>query len=85
MPAIQELHEQSPEIIILAINMTVQDRLEDVSHHVEKKQITFDILMDSSGAASRPYPVNALPTSFFIDKEGIIRKVVHKPPPISIL
>lgn len=80
MPAIQELHEESPDIIVLAINATDQDKLEDVDQFVNEHSITFDVLLDKDGIVSRLYQVKALPTSFFIDKEGVIRKVVYGGP-----
>ena len=80
MPAIQELHEESPDIIVLAINATDQDKLEDVDQFVNEHPITFDVLLDKDGIVSRRYQVKALATSFFIDKEGVIRKVVYGGP-----
>lgn len=80
MPAIQSLHESSPEVIILAVNATNQDSLEEVRRFVTERQLTFPILLDQDGQVGRLYETNALPSSFFIDKKGVIRKVVYGGP-----
>jgi cytochrome c biogenesis protein CcmG, thiol:disulfide interchange protein DsbE len=37
--------------------------------------LTYPIPLDSSGTASRLYGVRSLPTTFFIDREGVIRQI----------
>jgi peroxiredoxin len=80
MPAFQLLHEQSPGVAVIAINLTDQDSLENVQAFLDQHQITFDIPLDKNGDVSILYQIQALPTSFFIDKQGIIRKVVYGGP-----
>lgn len=85
MPAIQQLSEQSPDVAVLAVNVSDQDRLEDAQLFLASNGITLDVLLDSDGSVSRLYQVEALPTSFFIDKKGIIRKIVYGGPISSAL
>lgn len=80
MPAIQTLHETSPEVVILAINATNQDSLDSVQNFVTEKTLTFPILLDVDGSVLRLYETSALPSSFFVDKKGVIRKVVYGGP-----
>lgn len=80
MPAIQQLHNLSPKIAILAVNLTDQDNITDVEDFLQEHQITFDVLLDEDGKVSKIYQIQALPTSFFIDRQGIIRKVVYGGP-----
>ncbi len=80
MPAIQQLHDLSPETAVLAVNLTDQDNLTDVEDFLDKVQINLDIALDKDGAISKLYQIDALPTSFFIDKRGIIRKVIYGGP-----
>lgn len=80
MPALQQLHEQSPEVAVVAVNLTDQDNLDDVRAFLDRYQITFDIPLDNRGEVSRLFQIQALPTSFFIDRQGIIRKVVYGGP-----
>jgi cytochrome c biogenesis protein CcmG, thiol:disulfide interchange protein DsbE len=78
MPAMQRVYEeyQAQGFVILAVNATDQDNLNAANAFVESLGLTFPILLDPTGEASAAYEVRALPTSFFIDREGIIREVV---------
>jgi cytochrome c biogenesis protein CcmG, thiol:disulfide interchange protein DsbE len=78
MPTMQRVYEeyQDQGFVILAVNATNQDSLNAASNFVESLGLTFPILLDPSGEVSAAYEVRALPTSFFIDREGIIREVV---------
>jgi cytochrome c biogenesis protein CcmG, thiol:disulfide interchange protein DsbE len=62
--------------VVLAVNNLPQDRRESVEAFVLEEKLTFPVLLDNSGTVSTRYQVNSMPTSFFIDPEGIIREVV---------
>jgi cytochrome c biogenesis protein CcmG, thiol:disulfide interchange protein DsbE len=77
MPAMQAVHEAYGEqYVILAVNTTYQDSETDALRFIQQKGLTFPVLFDRDGATSRRYEVRAMPTSFFIDSEGIIQEVV---------
>jgi cytochrome c biogenesis protein CcmG, thiol:disulfide interchange protein DsbE len=78
MPDMQTIFEAYHEqgFLILAINATYQDSAAATASFVEEYGLTFPILMDTSGEVSRQYQMRALPTSFFVDREGIIQEVV---------
>lgn len=61
---------------ILAINTTYQDDPALALDFARELGLTFPILFDASGEVSRIYKVRAMPTSFFIDRSGIVRRVV---------
>jgi len=78
MPAIQKARNsyQNNELIILAVNMTDQDNLDQVHEFVNRYNLTFDILLDENGEAASAYRVSALPSTFFIRADGTIDEVV---------
>jgi peroxiredoxin len=78
MPAMQRTYQdfQDQGFSILAINATFQDRMEEAADFAAQKDLSFPILFDSNGAVSALYQVRALPTSFFIDAQGLISEVV---------
>ncbi|MHB0989164.1 MAG: redoxin domain-containing protein [Bellilinea sp.] len=78
MPAIQKLSSVYPpeQVAILSVNATNQDNLEDVRTFIDNYGLTFPVLLDIDGSVNRNYQIQALPSSFFIDAEGEIRKVV---------
>lgn len=78
MPAFKKVHEEYKEqgLVILAVNSTSQDTPSAVENFVAEYQLPFTILMDYKGTAARLYQVSALPTTFFIGRDGVIAKVV---------
>ncbi len=78
MPAMQRLYEeyQGRGFELLAVNSTVQDSPERALAFANELGLSFPILFDTQGEVTGLYQARALPTSFFIDQEGVIREVV---------
>ena len=78
MPALQRVYEsyRSSGLIILGVNMTFQDSLPAAVELVNQEGLTFPILLDHDGATARLYRMSALPTTVFIDAEGIVQGVI---------
>jgi cytochrome c biogenesis protein CcmG/thiol:disulfide interchange protein DsbE len=78
MPAIQQLYmaDYDRGLRVLAVNSTVQDNEDDARAFVRELGLTFPILLDRDGAVTRRYLVRALPTTFIVDRHGIIRSTV---------
>jgi peroxiredoxin len=67
---------QDQGFIVLAVNSTHQDNLGDAITFAQVHKLDFPILLDQDGSAGRSYDVRSLPTSYFINPEGIIQDVV---------
>ena len=78
MPAIEKVYQafQAQGLVVLGVNTTFQDSESDVAAFVEEFGLTFPILLDREGGVSRRYQMRGLPSTFFIDRQGIIRTVV---------
>ena len=78
MPAIERAHQQYliDDVIVLGINATNQDNLPQATAFVDSLSLTFPILLDQQGDVMALYRVTALPTTFFIDTDGVIQEVV---------
>lgn len=78
MPALERVYEANRErgLEILVVNTTFQDSEAGAAEFVREFGLTFPIALDRTGEVSRTYLLRALPTTFFIDREGIIRKVI---------
>ena len=76
MPAMQQVYtDYEPDgFVVLAVNNTQQDRREDVENFILEQGLTFPVLLDNTGGVSTRYQVHSMPTSFFIDPEGIITR-----------
>lgn len=78
MPAFQAVYEDfgAQDLVVLAVNMTFQDSEAEASSFAAELGLTFPIALDHSGEIAESYRMRALPTTFFIDAEGIIRQVL---------
>jgi len=78
MPALNRIYRkyQSEGFIVLGINATDQDDPSRAILFIEEQDLTFPILLDVKGDVSRKYKVRALPTTFFVDANGIIQDIV---------
>ena len=83
MPSMQnvydELRPQGLEILAVAVDDQPGLRQPDgsvvgiVSGFIEQLGLTFPVVLDPTGGTERLYGVDALPTTFLIDREGRIR------------
>lgn len=75
MPLIQAAYEKYRDqgLIVLGINMTNLDERSEIERFLEETGVTFPILLDESGSVSTDYRIISIPTSFFVDRTGIIR------------
>jgi peroxiredoxin len=78
MPAMQNVYDefQDEGFTVLAINTTYQDNLGDAITFAQVHQLTFPLLTDKDGTVANLYEVHSLPTSFFIDAQGMIQEVI---------
>lgn len=64
------------DIEILAVNLTsTESSQNDVQEFVENMDLSFPILLDETRDIASFYNIQPLPTSLFIDGEGVIRHV----------
>jgi thiol-disulfide isomerase/thioredoxin len=76
MPILQDLYERysMDGLIILGVNTTYTDSWEDAVSFAKELGLTFPILFDDTGAVGETlYKVFGLPTSYWIDRDGVIR------------
>jgi peroxiredoxin len=85
MPAIQQAYAEYRDrgFIVLAINQ--REDADAITSFLEQHQLTFPILLDRDGQASAAYQASALPSSFFVDRRGVIRAVYRGPMPSGVI
>jgi peroxiredoxin len=76
MPAIQEVYEQyhDQDFIVLAVDIVEGDAR--VTTFADQLELTFPILMDRDGDVSERYRISSIPTTFFVDRSGVIQDIV---------
>jgi peroxiredoxin len=68
----QEIQDLYPDqVLVLAINQ--EEKLEVVSEFIKDMGFNLEILLDQSGDITKLYQVLALPSTFFIDQQGVVR------------
>ena len=82
MPALVEAAGKAgPDITFIAINL--QEAAEPVTQFAKDYGATFPVLLDSDGDVAATWRVGGkgqpLPATFFLDSNGIVRKVVAGP------
>lgn len=75
MPDMQQLYEDE-DVNILAVNLTETEAgLQNVESFIDEFGITFPIPLDEKVDVAHAYGVQPIPTSFFIDREGIVHSI----------
>jgi peroxiredoxin len=57
--------------VVLSVDIGEERGL--VQAFAQERALTFPILLDENGSVTRTYGVRAVPASFFIDRQGVIR------------
>ena len=72
MPDMQEVYEETKnnDIVILAVN--IGDSQKDVKQFIDERGFEFPVLLDLDQQVAKVYDITAIPTSYFIDKNGAI-------------
>jgi len=75
MPFLQQVYEDWPEeeLVLLAIN--IQEGSSKVSQFMQSQGFSFPVLLDSQAAVAQQYSVMGIPSTFFIDSDGVIQEI----------
>jgi peroxiredoxin len=72
MPMFQKYYELYPSDMVV-IGIDLQETDEEVKSFLGNMDLTYKILIDHKGDIGKSFQVYALPNTFFIDSDGIIR------------
>lgn len=81
MPFIQEVYQEWTDkgLVILAIDMG--ESTATVREFMQNNNYTIPVLLDTRRVVSQKYNVTAIPTTFFIDRNGVIQDKLIGPFP----
>lgn len=71
MPAMERLYRSLKDRGLEMLAVNVQESEKDVSAFMQQNRLSFPALLDSGSAAQR-YGITAFPTTYIIDREGLI-------------
>jgi peroxiredoxin len=75
MPVFERAQQQYRDrgLTVLAVNF--QERDEEITPFLNQLGVTFPSVVDRTGEVTRQWRATGLPTTFVIDRQGIIRDV----------
>ena len=75
MPLIQGIFEEysDAELVILAIDIGETPSV--VNNFIERSNFSFPVMIETDQDVALEYNIRAIPTTFFIDKDGIIQAI----------
>jgi thiol-disulfide isomerase/thioredoxin len=75
MPYLQQIWDEWQEDGLLLLAINIGESPSDVEGFMQGQGFSFPVLLDSEGAIAEQYGIQAIPTTFFIDSDGIIQEV----------
>ena len=78
MPTLEKMYQEYKDqgFIVLAINMTYQDDPFAIVPFTQEYGLTFPILLEETGDVASAYQLRSLPSSYFINRAGVIAEIV---------
>jgi tetratricopeptide (TPR) repeat protein len=75
MPEFQRIHREFAGKDVVVLTLDVDEPLETVAAYIEKEKFTFPVLLAKGTGVMDRYGVKAYPTTFSIDKSGLVADV----------
>ena len=75
MPDIESLYQEYKDKGLVIIGIDIGEPEATVRQFVQRGGYSWTFVLDSTGTVAANYNIRAIPTSFFIDREGVIQTV----------
>jgi thiol-disulfide isomerase/thioredoxin len=72
MPDMEKLHQKFKNENLKMVTINLQESASQVKQFFKDFKLTFTALLDSDGEVGAHFMITAIPTTFILDKEGII-------------
>lgn len=70
MPDLNDINNDNEDVVVLAVD--VMEELPKVKKYIEKGGYDFEVVLDTEGSISQDYLVSSFPTTYAVDKDGIL-------------
>ena len=70
---IQRVFENQSELEVIILTINTSDSPDRAREFVTKRKLTFPVLIDSNQKTANDYRIPGIPTTFFINSQGIIK------------
>ncbi len=75
MPEIEAIYQEYKDKGLVVVGVDIMETEAEVRQFVQRGGYSWTFVIDKTGEVTAGYSIAAIPTSFFIDREGIIRAV----------
>ncbi len=75
MPEIEAVYQEYKDKDVVVIGVDIRETEREVRQYVQQGGYSWTFVLDTTGEVSANYQIAAIPTSFFIDREGVIREM----------
>lgn len=76
MPALHAVANDDAGRGVAVLGVNQAEAVDQVRGFMQNKGIDFPVVLDVDTAVSQAYRVRSLPTTFFIDRDGVIAEIV---------
>jgi len=73
MPYLQEVYDEQRDTELVLLTINIGQSVSTVKDFLEENNLALPVLLDSDGDVTRRYGMPGIPTTFFIDRDGILR------------
>lgn len=74
-PFLNDLHQRFNDQGLRIVGINVDEKLSDAQDFLAKVPARFDIVVDLDQQCARLFDIQAMPSSFLIDRKGVIRHI----------
>jgi peroxiredoxin len=75
LPGLQELTDELKNQGLEIVTIDQGESLDEVRSFIERKKYSFQVLLDPGSTVGNIYGVRGLPTSVFVDRNGIVQSI----------
>ena len=76
MPYLQQIHDNSTAQGLVMLAVDAGENATAVQKFMTELNLTLPVLLDTDKAVSKSYSITAIPSTFLIDKNGVIQKKI---------
>ncbi len=73
MPFLQQIYEEWSDKGLVLLAIDIGEGPSQIKEFLEANNLSLPVLLDSNKSVAQKYNITAIPTTFFIDKDGIIQ------------
>lgn len=77
MPFLQQIYENWVDKGLIVLEIDLKESMNQVQKYMSDNKLSLPCLLDTNGDVGNKYRITAIPTTYFIDKDGIIQQIIR--------